>query len=142
MSKLKYTLSGTGDRKLVKGSQGIEIRSQDVYRVAPNSSVVIKTGVTLKNLKSSYFIVNSFILANNLSPKLVVMNPMGVTNFSGTEELEILAFNFSLKTVLVNYNDQVACLISIKKDELTLEGENESDSSESSEESELLNSEE
>jgi len=111
MSVIKYSFKDEKrvNEKLVRGSNGFEIRSKDVNRIAPGNHILVKTGIVLEPISGIKLLV-SIDSEKAQKSGLIVLNPIGITNFSGTDELEILIHNISARTAIINFNDIIATL--------------------------------
>jgi len=107
MLKYKFIDEKRKDEKLNETDNGFEIKSRDVFRLAPNNHILIKTGIEIEFSCEQKIIVKIDPI-KSLNLGLTVLNPFNVTNYSGTNELEILIHNLSNKTAIVNYGEALA----------------------------------
>lgn len=134
MEKIKYSFKNEKDQKeLELKPLGYQLKSNDVCRIAPGKSLLMKTGIILESNSNLLVGINGD-LEKSKRDGLLVLNPLGVTSYSGENEIEILIHNISNKTAVINYGESVGFLYAYSLGSEKMESPKEEDSEPKSEE--------
>jgi dUTP pyrophosphatase len=93
-----------------KGSSGIDLRSNYVYKIQPGKAVLVKTGLHVQ-IPEGYEIQIRSRSGLALKKGIMVLNSPGTVDCDYRNEIGVILFNTSNEPFIINVGDRIAQMV-------------------------------